>query len=274
MDLDAVITFESVLKKDNISTADKMLLSSAINNRNIDINLSIKQNLNLINKDGISITELFLYLKEFVADKSSYVDVPIYMLFLEKRELWDLLVNAYKKFSLKEEAVLDISKAIFKYLENSDILNEEELLTFFNSLLSVRKPEDYKMFQNIFSIEPFIYENIDEIYNGSNGIRKSLFITIISFGYVNLQLLNDMVDDSYSYIEFFIKELLNHDLYAYVKIFINSRTITPDLAVVIKNILDEYKIKGEGNYRLKHLINTINDKLDSIIDDKKFISRH
>lgn len=274
MDLDAVITFKRVLKEKEIKMADKMLLLSAINNRNIDINLSIKENLNLINKDGIAIEELFLYLKEFIGDKEPTDDVPIYMLFLEKSALWDLLISAYKKSNLREEAVLAIGEAIFKYLDNEEIHNNEELLVFLNSILSVRKPADYLLFQRSFSIEPFIYAIIDEIYNDGNSAKKSLLITLITFGYIDFYLLNRTVDDSYSYIESFIKELLDHELYAYVKIFINSRTVNRDLAVVIKDILGEYVSPHGYSHRLELLIDHINNKLDTIIQEEKPKSRH
>lgn len=274
MDLDAVITFKRVLKEDTISIADKMLLSSAINNKNIDINLSITENLNLINKDGISLEELFLYLKEFIGDKELYTDVPIYMLFLEKRDLWDLLLNAYKKNDLDEKSVLYIGENIFKYLDVKDSKNIDDLVSFFNSLLSIRKPENYELFQNSFSFEPFIYANIDDIYTGSNSVNKSLLITLISFGYISLDLLNNSIDDSYSYIEIFFKELLNRELYTYIKIFINSRTVSKDLAIIIKDIINEYASCDEKNQRLEHFLNTINSKLDDIIFDKKVINRH
>ena len=61
--------------------------------------------------------------KEFIGDKEPTDDVPIYMLFLEKSALWDLLISAYKKSNLREEAVLAIGEAIFKYLDNEEIHN-------------------------------------------------------------------------------------------------------------------------------------------------------
>lgn len=274
MDLDAVITFKRVLREDEITMADKMLLSSAINNRNIDINLSITENLNLINKDGISLEELFLYLKEFIGDKEAYTDVPIYMLFLERSNLWDLLLNAYKRYTLSEESILNIGETVFSYLDYKNNDNYDELVNFLNSLLSVRKPNNYELFQNNFSTQSFVYNNIDDLYNGHNSVNKSLLTTMISFGYVSLDLLNSVVGEGYSYIESFITELLNRELYAYIKIFINSRTVGKELASIIKDTINEYAVCCEENRRFERFVTTINSKLDNIIQEKKIVNRH
>lgn len=274
MDLDAVITFKRVLNEKNITTADKMLLASAINNANININLSIRDNLKLIDKNGISLEELFLYLKEFIGNDDEYLDVPIYMLFLEKKDLWNLLLAAYKIANLSEESLLIIGKNIFKYLDSQSNSDTEELIQFFNNLLSVKRPNNYKLFQASFSTEPFVYSNLDDIYNGSNKANKLLLVTLISFGYIDLSLLSLAVGNDYSYVESFIKELLDHKLYGYVKIFINAKTVNEDLALIIKEIISNYSLGNEENYRLEQLILILNSKLDNIIEEKKTLNRH
>lgn len=274
MDLDAVITFKRVLKEENITNEDKMLLISAINNDNIDINLSIIDNLKLINKDGISADDLFFYLDDFLGKCDHYLEVPIYLLLLARDDLRDLLISAYKRLSLKEESVLVISEEIFKYLESENNQDCEQIVYFFNNLLAVRKPDNYQIFQNSFSVISYVYKNLASIYNGCNIYNKALITTLISFGYIDLEMMSQTFSDNYSCIGEFIKELLDHELYMYIKTMFNTRTVSSDLAVFIKNTINDYLSDYQDNPRFKHFIISFNDKLDNIIKKKVIINRH
>ncbi len=273
MEIDSIITFKRVLREQTVNNIDKMMLSSAINNKNIDINLSINENLRLINKEGISLEELFCYLEEFLGNKDDYLNVPLFMLLLERKKLWDLLLNAYKRDNLSEESVLVIGEHIFDYLDDNSATCNDELITFFNSLLSIKRPVNYEIFQKSFSIRPFIFANIDDIYSDNNSVNKSLLVTLISFGYINLDLLNFAIDDSFSYMELLFRELINHELYGYVRIFVSEKTISQEAAIIIKNVVNEYEVKARDNKRLENFILSINEKLDSIIREEG-LNRH
>lgn len=263
MEIDSIITFKRVLRKQLISKEDKMLLSSAINNNNININLSINENIRIVNKDGISLDELLFYLEELLGSRENYLDVPIYELLLEKSDLRDLLLNAYKKNYLSEESALAIALLAFEYLEKNDSL---ELVNFLNHLFSIKGPSDYELFQQQLSVCPFVYGNLDDIYNGTNEANKSMLVSLISFGYINLDILSFTVDNSYTYIENFFRDLINNGLYGYVRVFVNNRTVSKELALIIQDVVNSYQDKASEDKRLDHFIKSMNEKISNIVD--------
>lgn len=66
MDFDALVNLKHIVSSDNIADVDLMLLKSAINNGNIDINLSISGNLDAILNSDVSNSVFTNYLGEFV----------------------------------------------------------------------------------------------------------------------------------------------------------------------------------------------------------------
>lgn len=281
MDFDAIVVFKRVLSKTDINENDKLLMSSAINNENIDINLSIRDNLKIAQEDDISLEEFKTYLMEFMDNNDDYLNTPIYLLLLQKKELRKLLLLAHKIQVLDDKSLLDIIESILLYMNIADEKDYPELANFLNDLLSVRRTTNSSLFQSSSIIKAFIISNHDSLSSDlskvvgltsiQNFYDRLIILKLFSYGFANFSFA-EVYDPSIDGLSAIIEPLLKKRSYGHLRLVINTKTINSDDALRVKeliiNHLNENKIDSlEDSIKVEKLINDLNNILRFINAD-------
>lgn len=269
MDFDALVNVKRILSSDKISQTDIMLLTSAINNENVNINISIQDNLDIIQKQDINNNEFMIYLNEFIGVNQEFLNTPIYKFFLKRKPLWTLLLIALKMKLLNGEVLSDIIKYFFSLLPNLEQDEYLECLVLINDFLSIKKISNIKKIDNPDSIIEFISHNLDCLEAVSYEetyqlICKNIIIKLFSLGFISFSDSESYAIDENEFVISVISPFLNQDEYYYLISIINENTVDIATLSVIRETLLKYISSHTISKEANQVINKILENLDEI----------
>lgn len=264
MDFDALVNLKHIITSDNVTNVDLMLLKSAINNNNIDINLSISGNLDVILNSDVSESVFTTYLSEFIGCSDYLLNTPIYQIFLKNKCFYPLLLLAVKKKSLTDYVYSDVIVNLFREV-SCGCDHSEEMILFLKDMVSAKHHVDYSLFSDVSSIVLYICNNINCLACDSEDISiivaKELIMKLLTYGYVHFSDLFAFSNDS-MLVRMLVYALFDSYEYAYLLSLINNRMLDLESASSLKIIVDEYAL---NNGVKSNLIDSILNKLDNII---------
>lgn len=270
MDFDALVNLKRIITSSEVTDTDIMLLKSAINNGNVDINVSISQNLNSVFKENINDAEFMTYLEEFINCSDYYLNTPIYMFFLSKRCFFPLLSVALNKKVMLETTYNDVIERLFQIL--SEPVNEEELLleVFIKDVIMSKGKVSYDSITNKSIIMDFIVKNMDVLGNlgvttMESVILKDILFKLLSYGYVHFSDFIIYADND-SLIKMFIYAIFDAGEYSYLLSLINDKMVNRETSVMLINAICEYSKDNEVDQQLSCIIL---EKLEAIKKSSK-----
>lgn len=271
MDFDALVNVKRIIATNSTVKTDLMLLTSAINNHNVDINLSIRANIDIIREFEVDNHEFMTYLSEFAGLNEELLNTPIYALLIKNSAYWQILLSSLKSGLLVDETYTAIVRYLFELISN---VKEEELniyITFLHDILSVKKVKfirDETINQDIVN---FIISNIDSIeYTNeevcSTLIIKSIIIKMFIQGIVSFSDLFFCGKHEFILVQYIIESLLDIGEYYNIYAILNHMSVDIDTAPVLVNILKN-SINSRGEKASNELMQSCIDKLNSIGTD-------
>lgn len=265
MDFDALVNLKHIITSDDVTNVDIMLLKSAINNGNIDINLSILGNLDVILNSDVSESVFTTYLSEFIGCNDHLLNTPIYQIFLKNKCFYSLLLLAVKKKSLTDCVYSEIIVSLFKEISSCESDYLEEIVLLLKDMVSAKRHVDYSLFSDVSSIVLYICNNIDCLSCDSGDIfrlvAKELIMKLLTYGYVHFSDLFAFSNDS-MLVRMLVYALFDSNEYVYVLSLINNKMLDQESAKSLKIIIDEYVSTNEVK---NNLIRSILNRLDRII---------
>lgn len=195
MNLDAILLFFNKFELLDYNDKDILLMSSAVLNKSIDINLSIKENF-LKYKENNPSFNADKYLNRPVVN----CDVPIYRLLLQEKELFTIIVDACKKGLVTSESFRDIIEC---FIDAIDKVMEEEngkLLTHIIALLSIKNNNlDKEVMNDSVIIREFVKNNLYALNmskkkkNDCDTVSKKMIILkLFRLGFVRFGNVNNI----------------------------------------------------------------------------------
>lgn len=277
MDIDAIILFYNAFQNKINDEHTITLMKSLLKNKNIDINLSIKENALKI-KDNIAI-------KSIIESRESFVDLPIYVLLLGNSRFNNLIIENIKNNNLNEGSIYNIINLSFQYLK---YLEDEEyrlVALFIMKIISSYKPYDSLFFRISEEINFFVYNNYSTLYksnydlddsvNTKEHINKMLIYKLFSYGYVSFDFSKYLPKKPIDGIKEIVSPLILMRNYEQLKLIINNNTIVGSDIEYLRSVVEsnfEILINNEGlSARDLEARRSILEKIDSFNQVKKTI---
>lgn len=271
MDFDALVNVKRIIENDSTVKTDLMLLTSAINNRNVDINLSIRDNIDIIREFEVDNHEFMVYLSEFVGLNQELLNTPIYALLIKNNAYWLVLLNALKNGLLTDETYTAIIRYLFELMSNLKKEDIDIFVSFLHDALSVKKVKfirDETINQDVVN---FIISNIDSIdctseEDSSNITIKSIIIKMFMQGIVSFSDLFFFGKNEYVLVQYIIDSLLEFGEYYHIYAILNEKSVDINSAPVLISILTN-SLSNRDEKISNELMDKCIDKLNSIGTD-------
>lgn len=264
--VDSISLVSRLMGQEVVADMDKLMLLSAINHHTVDINGSIKDNIDLLDRDELTKEDLKTIVNIIKNSDGVLLEKPIYMWILEKKDLRDSLSSQYAKGYLKEETLLNI----LEYLLHVNELDEETLkpiIFFLTNLISSNRPRNYKMFQESEILASFVNKYDNCVYQNAavHGedfdfkFKVKIFIfKLFAGGYVNFAYPKIAGEEDKNGFSAIFTPLLMHRNYGHARLLINSKTLNTtnydDFAfVILKCFKDLYRFIPTAEEREKDL---------------------
>lgn len=253
MDFDALVNLKRIIMADNVTDTDIMLLKSAINNRSVDINISISENLDYFFKDNIDDDEFMIYLEEFINCDDYYLNTPIYKVFLTRRCFFVLLSIALLKKSLTDETFYDIINTLFRDLGKANGEEYALLLVLIQDMISSKGKVLYESLNCVDVIMDFIVSNIYSLFESepmfNDVLTKDIILKLFSYGYIHF---SDFIsyDEGILFLKMFIHAIFDMGDYSYLLPLLNDKMLDEVSAECVKSVIDEYKCDDGPNGKL------------------------
>ena len=269
MNFDALVNVKRILNSASVSPMDIMLLSSAVNNRSVDINISIQSNIDTICMQDIDNHEFMIYISEFIGSSQEFLNTPIYKKLIQNKIFWPSLLNFLKKKLINDEAFLDIVNYLFHLLKKANIKEYVDCFLFINEFLSAKKEIITESTDVSFDIIEFIINNLDCLDNNyeessSKLVAKKIVINLLSLGIVGFYDLVSISQNESDLINTILSSLLKCEEYYYLVQIINEKTIDNNTSQIIEEILRSYINSKAISDGCREYINRILKKLIEI----------
>ena len=266
MDFDALVNVKRIIANNSTVKTDLMLLTSAINNHNVDINLSLRDNIDIIREFEVDNHEFMIYLSEFVGLNQELLNTPIYSLLIKNSAYWQILLNALKSGLLADETYTSIVKYLFELITN---LKDEEFaacIAFLHDVLSLKKVKfirDETINQDIVN---FTISNIDSMEYASEGVCsnlviKSIIIKMFVQGIISFSDLLFFGKNEFILVQYIIDSLLDIGEYYHIYAILNDKSVDEYTAPVLVNILTNSlnnRDESASNELMKRCIENLN----------------
>lgn len=271
MDFDALVNLKRIITSDIVTNTDIMLLKSAINNRNIDINISIAKNLDLLSTSDINNQEFMTYLGEFIDCDDAFLNTPIYILFLSRRCFYSLIYVSLSKGFMDEEVYIDIINRLF--IKKTDLESLEEDSVFIKDMISKKGKISLDNKVNKDLLIEYALRNIDSLTSDADelysAVNKSIILKLFSYGYINFTDIYYYSGND-SLMKIFIYSLLDMKDYSYFLSLLNEKGLSIEVIPYVESAISEYKENNETNEkmieiilrRIKILENNVNKELN------------
>lgn len=271
MEIDAIFMLIKMLKDDDSLRNDFLVMESYICNKNIDINLSLRENIGIILNEDEDLTN-DSRIADIVNSEEKFLDKPIYSLLLGDAKMRSFILEAENKKLLSEDTVLDIVEMIIMGIEAiEDSVNREQTIRFLMEVISRYRVRVKSKIQSSPIINAFVkkYENITTMERGrgknfQDGFYyRILLYKLFSCGYVTFdynQVLNPESEENG--LETLVVPLIESRSYGHLTMMINKITVNKNVSF-FKNILKQ---------GLSHLYDEDVEE-DDIRKDKDFIEK-
>lgn len=253
MELDAIL----MLIQMNTTGPDAnslLIMSSYIYNANIDINLSIRENIELILKEDEEMRNNGV-INDILSSEIKYYDVKIYNLLLENTKMRKFLIGALKKNLLNKQSIIDIIETILTGVSSIERnSNRDQILQFLVEFISAKRMLAKDATQESLIINTFVKNTIpllaDDKSTSKDKLHDSFFDRIVLYklfanGYATFyydQILNP--DSNENGIEEIVLPLIRSRSYGHLRLMINKVTIKEEdieeLKLVIKRGFKEF----------------------------------
>lgn len=253
MELDAIFMLIQITKDGIKEHNNLLIMESYIYNKNIDINLSIRENIHLFIQENDDMSNSTI--DNILSSDEKYYDVKIYNLLLEDIKMRYFLINSLKKKLLTDESILNIIETILTGTQDIEYsVSRDEILRFLVNFLSNIKAVDKRKMRESLIINTFVKNSISLLVNNSNSSkpssRSSFFDSIVLYklfsgGYASFYY-NQVIDPESEEkgIEDIILPLVRTRSYGHLRLMINKSTIRKedlgDLKEAIKKGLREF----------------------------------
>ena len=237
MNFDAVLLFYKKIEALDYDEKDILLMSSAVLNKSIDINLSVRDNM-------LKYAEIDKNFNpdKYLNDDLRNCDVPIYRILLQDDAFFNLLLDAMGKNILNSESIKDILEC---YMDAVDKLSEKEtsrVLTYIIQVLAVNFRVDAEVMKESKIFREFVKNNLFALSmpkkkrNDSDVVaKKMIIIKLFRLGFVEFGLREDILIN----YEEVIQPLIDTHNYGQVKLIIfKDNVLEDDLDHVHRFIID------------------------------------
>lgn len=258
MEIDALLLLKKGLKDFKITESEFLVINSYVNNNNVNINLSIRDNALSIVEENESLEDNAV-IADILNTEESYVDVPIYSLFLQNVRLRTFLISAPSKRVLTEETVLNIVEVTLQGIDAITVESEiDNIIGFLMEFLHKHRLVKESSIQKSQIINGFVkkYESVviterdrkDDNFH-SNFYRRMLLYKLFSCNYATFdynQILNPESEENG--VETIVRPLLDTRSYGHLRLMINNITLSEENVLILINVIkDAFKSFYERN---------------------------
>lgn len=273
MEIDALLLLTKGLKDFKFTESELLIINSYVTNKNVNINLSIRENALLIVKENELLKDDPI-IQNILNTSESYIDVPIYSLFLQNVRLRTFLISAPSNRVLTEATVLDIVEATLQGIDTITLESEiDNIIRFLMEFLAKHRLIKENNVQKSQIINGFVKKNEDVVINEKDRrednyhkmfYHRMLLYKLFSCNYATFdynQILNPESEENG--VEAIIRPLLESRSYGHLRLIVNRITLSEENTIVLKNIIkNTFKTFYDGD---------VNE--EEIENDKAFIDK-
>lgn len=226
MNLDALRLFYKKFDRLDYNDKDILLMSSAILNSTIDINLSIRQNFYKYAELNNDFNPDSYFMKEV-----RNCDVPIYRLLIQDDDFFTLIINALRKNLFTSESFTDLLECYVDAVDKLTSKENSKVLNHIIEILSVKVNVDQEVLKNSTLLREFVLANLSTLgmskYKRNNSdivAKKMIILKLFRLGYVGFGDINDVVIN----YEDVLQPLINAFNYGQVKLVIYRDNVDLD----------------------------------------------
>lgn len=250
MELDALLLLTRILKDFNFTETELLIIESYIVNKNININLSIRDNAQLfLDENSVSIDDC-REIREIVVENSEHIYVPIYKLLLQNLRLRNFVVKALEKRVLDEQTILDIVEMYLLKIDEIENVEEQcDLIRFLMKFLEKRRFSKKNIMQESRIINEYVKKNEYTILNerdrkeaeyGIRFFRRMLIYKLFSCGYVTFDYNQKVDPDSLeSGVKTIVDALVQARSYGHLRLTIGRVTLSEENIKELKMVLED-----------------------------------
>lgn len=195
MNLDAIILFYKKIDRLDYNEKDILLMSSAIMNGNIDINLSVRDNMLKYHELDESFNP-----DTYLSKSDRNCDIPIYRVLLQDSDFFDILVNATNKGLINSESFRDMIECYLDAVDKVTDNDNDRVMVNVIKLLSLKLNVSKEVMQDSQIIREFIKNNLFALgmpkrKKNRNDVvsKKMIIIKLFRLGFVKFGLSNDVL---------------------------------------------------------------------------------
>ncbi len=274
MEIDAVLMLVQMIRDDIVDDNSFLIMQSYINNKNININLSIRENARLIvlENEELGSNEK---IASIISSEDEYLDVPIYSLLLERKKIRNLLIYSSDKGNLEPKSLVDIIEAVLTGIECiDDDIEKSGIMRFLMDFLSKNRLKSRTDIQNSQIINAFVKKKVHLLFDDKRNNEKCdkgffdrmLLYKLFSCGYVTFDY-NQILDSESTVngLEEALLPLIENRSYGHIRLMINKVTVKAENIALLKETIKkgfrslyEYEPEVDDAKKDKDFITNIN----------------
>lgn len=253
MEIDALLLFARILKNFDFTETELSILQSYVKNKNIDINLSLRDNAEAFMDENQLTMDDCKEIRKILVDNEKYIYEPIYKLLLQNIRLRSLLASAQATSVLNDTSVLDIVETILLKVDEPDFVGGQYGWNqFLLDFLAKRRFFRNNTMQDSRIINEYVKKNEGAVVNerdrtvdnyDSKFFKRVLLYKLFSCGYVTFDYNQKLDPSSFdSGVASIVEPLIESRSYGHLKLMINLSTLSSKNIEELKTVIrDAYK---------------------------------
>ncbi|MCX4366304.1 MAG: hypothetical protein OSJ70_11130 [Bacilli bacterium] len=274
MEIDALLLLSRILKDFDFTETDLLVIKSYISNKNININLSIRENARLFMDENDLTLEECKELRDIVLENCEYIHTPIYKLLMKNNRLRQFVLHANYKRVLEESTILDIIEDILRQIDELELVEEQNnLIRFLMDFLAKHRFLNKNIMQESKIINEYVKKTENMVLNENDRFmpayqmrffRRMLLYKLFSCGYTSFDYNQKLDPDSQeSGVVSIITPLVETRSYGHLRLMINKVTLSDE------NI-DELKLAIKETFKKLYDYEVTKEEAES---DENFIDK-
>ncbi len=274
MEIDALLLLSRILKDFDFTETDLLVIKSYISNKNININLSIRENARLFMDENDLTLEECKELRDIVLENCEYIHTPIYKLLMKNNRLRQFVLHANYKKVLEESTILNIIEDILRKIDELELVEEQNnLIRFLMDFLAKHRFLNKNIMQESKIINEYVKKTENMVLNENDRFmpayqmrffRRMLLYKLFSCGYTSFDYNQKLDPDSQeSGVVSIITPLVETRSYGHLRLMINKVTLSEE------NI-DELKLAIKETFKKLYDYEVTKEEAES---DENFIDK-
>lgn len=274
MEIDALLLLSRILKDFDFTETDLLVIKSYISNKNININLSIRENARLFMDENDLTLEECKELRDIVLENCEYIHTPIYKLLMKNNRLRQFVLHANYKKVLEESTILNIIEDILRKIDELELVEEQNnLIRFLMDFLAKHRFLNKNIMQESKIINEYVKKTENMVLNENDRFmpayqmrffRRMLLYKLFSCGYTSFDYNQKLDPDSQERgVVSIITPLVETRSYGHLRLMINKVTLSDE------NI-DELKLAIKETFKKLYDYEVTKEEAES---DENFIDK-